>query len=135
MSVIEPALADIGHDAQVVVTTRGRVPAAMVEYAGEKVARVRRYTPQPIRAAHVVLTLERDPARERPAIAEVELEVDGTHVRAQAETPTLRETVDLLADRLQEALVRHRDRTRTRRRSRARQAKLAARDVTPATEG
>ena len=115
MTVIQPTSHTSPH-APVSVTTRGRVSRAMEVYARDKVAKVYRYSRDTVRSAHVVLTYARDPARTRPALAEAGLELDGTRVRAQAAEPTMREAIDELADRLQSALVQHRDTVVTRHR-------------------
>lgn len=98
------------------VTTRGEVPAEMSEYAVEKVGQVYRYTDEPILSAHVVLTLAHDPARQRPALAEVSLQFGATQVRAQAATEHMMGAIDLLVDRLQRRLVQHQNRVRSRHR-------------------
>lgn len=102
--------------APVSVTTRGGVARAMEVYARDKVAKVYRYSRDTVRSAHVVLSYSHDPARPRPALAEAGLELDGTRVRAQAAEPTMREAIDVLADRLQSALVQHRETVATRHR-------------------
>jgi ribosomal subunit interface protein len=100
----------------VAVTTRGEVPPAAAEYAAEKVSRLYRYTSEPVVSAHAVLTVSADPARTRPAIAEVGLEFAGSRVRAQAAGSTPAEAVDLVVDRLRHALLQHRHRMLTRHR-------------------
>jgi ribosomal subunit interface protein len=102
--------------ADVTVTTRGQVPVEMVAYARDKVTKVYHYSHDTVRSAHVVLTVARDPARTRPALAEAALAFDGTRVRAQAAAPTMIEAIDDLADRLQNALVQHDDIVETRHR-------------------
>ncbi len=100
----------------VAVTVRGDVSPAAVDYAAEKVARLFGYTAEPVLSAHAVLTLSADPARTRPAIAEVGLEFAGSRVRAQAAGTTTGEAVDLVVDRLRRALLQHRHRMLTRHR-------------------
>lgn len=102
--------------AEVVVTTRGDVSDTMVEYAKDKVEKVFRFSTEPIRSAHVVLTQSADPAVQRPALAEVGLEFDGAHVRAQAPAEDMQTAVHLVTDRLQRTLVQHRDRLKKRHR-------------------
>ncbi len=101
---------------RVAVTSRGSVPGTAVDYAAEKVARLFRYTTEPVLAAHAVLTLAADPARTRPAIVEVGIEFAGSRVRAQAAGTTPAEAVDLVVDRLRNGLVQHRHRMLTRQR-------------------
>jgi ribosome-associated translation inhibitor RaiA len=101
---------------KVEVTLRGHVPARMKGYAVEKIGHVAAYTRLPVRTVHVVLDLVADPARERPALAEAVLDVDGTPVRAQVAASQPGEAIDLLADRLRGRLEELGDRLRTRRR-------------------
>lgn len=108
MTVTQPSARTTPH-ADVTVTTRGDVPVAMVAYARDKVSKVYRYSRDAIRSAHVVLTVARDPARTRPALAEGGIAFDGARVRAQAAAPTMNEAIDDLVDRLQGALVQHGD--------------------------
>jgi ribosomal subunit interface protein len=115
MTVIQPTSHTSPH-APVSVTTRGGVSRAMEVYARDKVAKVYRYSRDTVRSAHVVLSYSHDPARPRPALAEAGLELDSTRVRAQAAEPTMREAIDVLVDRLQSALVQHRDTVVTRHR-------------------
>jgi hypothetical protein len=56
--------------------------------------------------ARVKLTRQRDPAVQRPVVAQDNLDVDGRPVRAQVEAETAREAVDLLAARLRRRLER-----------------------------
>ena len=112
----------------VAVTTRGDVPPAAADYAADKVARLYRYTSEPVVATHAVLTVSADPARTRPAIAEVGLEFAGSRVRAQAAGSTAAEAVDLVVDRLRNALLQHRHRMLTRHRWLATRRALARDD-------
>ncbi|MGN6577108.1 MAG: ribosome hibernation promotion factor [Nocardioides sp.] len=125
-----PAPTAAGHPTPppVAVTTRGAVPSAATEYAAEKVSRLYRYTNETVVAAHAVLTLSGDPARTRPAIAEVGLDFAGSRVRAQAAGTTPTEAVDLVVDRLRSALLQHRHRMLTRHRWLATRRALARDD-------
>lgn len=98
------------------VTLRGDVPEAMREYAEKKIGHVRDYAHEPVLDAHAVVTLAADPARERPALAEATLDVNGTPVRAQVAAAHLGEAIDLLEDLLRRRLVQHQDRVKTRHR-------------------
>jgi ribosomal subunit interface protein len=104
------------HSGPFVVTLRGSVPDRAAAYAEEKVRRVGEVANQPVLSTHVVLTIAGDPARDRPAIAEATLDVNGFSVRAQAAAGDLLGAVDLLEDRLRRKLVQHQDRVRTRSR-------------------
>lgn len=98
------------------VTVRGDVPEGTREYAEKKIGHVRDYAHEPVLDAHAVLTLAADPARERPALAEATLDVNGTPVRAQVAAAHVGEAIDLLEDRLRRRLVQHQDRVKTRHR-------------------
>ena len=116
-----------GHP-PVSVTTRGAVPAEAVDHAAEKVARLSHYTSEPVVSAHAVLTVAADPARTRPALAEVGLEFAGSRVRAQAAGATPGEAIDLVVDRLRDAVLQHRHRMLTRHRWLATRRALARDD-------
>jgi len=88
------------REVEVGVTTRGEVPEAAKEYATEKIAHVAGLTDKPILFAQVKLTLEPNPARQRPALAEATLDVNGHQVRAHVAADRLEEAVDLLEGRL-----------------------------------
>ncbi len=75
-------------------------------YAHEKLAHVVRFAPARILDARLRLQYEPDPARERPAIAEATLDVNGRAVRAHVAAPTMREATDLLEARLRRRLER-----------------------------
>ncbi|GAA4542371.1 HPF/RaiA family ribosome-associated protein [Mycobacterium paraffinicum] len=93
------------------VTIRDELPAA-AEYARTKVGELTRYASRPVRHARVRLTRHRDPAVQRPVVAQANLDVDGRPVRAQVQADTARESVDLLVARLRRRLERaaeHRD--------------------------
>lgn len=109
-------LARTGAQPTFVVTVRGAVTDKSAAYAEEKVRHVASCANQPVLSAHVVLTLAADPARERPALAEATLDVNGFAVRAQATASDMLGAVDLLEDRLQRNLVHHQERVRTRHR-------------------
>jgi ribosomal subunit interface protein len=98
------------------VTVRGHVEQAAREYAEKRIAHVCRYAHEPVLSAHAVLTLASDPARQRPAIAEATLDVNGTPLRAQVAAEQMPEAVDLLVDRLRGRLVQHQERARARHR-------------------
>jgi ribosome-associated translation inhibitor RaiA len=98
------------------VTRRGNVGSGTVPYVRRKVRRALGVGREPVRYARVVLDWRRDPAIERPALAEATVDVDGTIVRATSIAPTMLEAVDDLEERLRRQLVHLEDRTRTRHR-------------------
>lgn len=98
------------------VTRRGNVGSGTVPYARKKIQSALRLGREPVRYAHVVLDWRRDPAIDRPALAEATVDVDGTIVQATSIAPTMVEAVDDLEERLRRQLVHLEDRTRTRHR-------------------
>ncbi|MFB9433142.1 sigma 54 modulation/S30EA ribosomal C-terminal domain-containing protein [Streptoalloteichus tenebrarius] len=84
------------------------------DYARDKVLALSRCCPGPVPYVRIKLTRSHDPSVPTPALVQVNLDVDGSEVRAQAAAPTFTEAVDLVQDRLRERLRRlartHRDR-------------------------
>ena len=70
------------------VTTHDEFPGA-AEYARSKIGELGRYTSRPVLQARVKLTRHRDPAVQRPVVAQANLDVDGRPVRAQVEFPRM----------------------------------------------
>jgi ribosome-associated translation inhibitor RaiA len=97
-------------DLDVQVSARGDVGPKMTAYARTKVAQTARFVRDPILFARVKLLVEPDPARERPALAAAELDVDGLMVRAHALGQSLQGAIDLLQDRLRDELEHLSDR-------------------------
>lgn len=89
---------------EVDVVVRGEVPPEAVGYAREKVARAARFADRPVLMARLVLTLDADPAHDRPAQAEATVDVSGIPVRAKVAAATPTEAADFLQDRLQRRL-------------------------------
>jgi len=87
------------------VTTHDELPGA-ADYARSKIGELRRYTSRPVLRARVKLSSHRDPAVQRPVVAQANLDVDGRPVRAQVEAETAREAIDLLAARVRRRLER-----------------------------
>ncbi|HEX6312777.1 MAG TPA: sigma 54 modulation/S30EA ribosomal C-terminal domain-containing protein [Acidimicrobiia bacterium] len=100
-------------DGGVVVTGRGDVTRRDRSYAHDKVAHVLRFARAPVRYSRVVLTKEPDPARERPAIAEADVDVDGQPVRVKVAAERMHTAIDLLEARLRRRLDRLADRERS----------------------
>lgn len=94
------------REVEVGVTTRGEVPEAAKEYATEKISQLARLTDKPILFAQVKLTLEPNPARQRPALAEATLDVNGSQVRAHVAADRFEEAVDLLEGRLRRNMAK-----------------------------
>ena len=91
---------------EVVVRARGDVSTAERAYAQTKIGRLSRLAWGPTLFASVDLTLHADAARERPASAKGELDVNGLVVRAHVAASTMFEAVDLLEARLRDRLER-----------------------------
>jgi ribosome-associated translation inhibitor RaiA len=91
---------------EVVVQARGEVVQAERAYARDRIEHLLDLAPGPVLFARVDLTAHADPARERPAFAKAELDVNGRLVRAHVAAATMFEAVDLLEARLRERLER-----------------------------
>jgi ribosome-associated translation inhibitor RaiA len=96
-----------GEARDVVVQSRGEVSPAERAYARDKIAHVQRLAPGPVLFARVDLTAHADPARERPAFAQAELDVDGRLVRAHVAAATMPEAIDRLEERLRDRVERY----------------------------
>jgi hypothetical protein len=59
------------------VTTHDELPGA-ADYARSKIGELGRYTSRPVLQARVKLTRHRDPAVQRPVVAQANLDVDGS---------------------------------------------------------
>jgi Sigma 54 modulation/S30EA ribosomal protein C terminus len=87
------------------VTTHGQLPGA-ADYARDKIGGLGRLTHEPVLYARVKLSRHPDPARERPVIAQANLDVNGRLVRVQVEGVTASEAIDRLESRLRHRLER-----------------------------
>jgi hypothetical protein len=68
----------------IVVELRGGVAEDLVEYAGKKISRVLPRTGQPVLRARARVTRHGDPARERPVVAQANVDVNGRFVRDES---------------------------------------------------
>ena len=91
---------------QVQTEAHGAVPALAAEVAARKVRSLLRLAPEPVLFARVKLTMAADPAVKRPAIAQVNLDLNGRLIRAQATGADMREAVNRMSDRLRIRLDR-----------------------------
>lgn len=91
---------------QVQIETQGAVPEGMPELAIAKVDSLLRLAAEPVLHARVMLTMAADPAVALPAVARVNVDLDGRRVRAQAAGQTMRESVEHMASRLRARLER-----------------------------
>jgi ribosome-associated translation inhibitor RaiA len=85
---------------QVQAETRGAVPEGAASFAVYRVSSLMRMAPEPVLSARVKLTTAADPAVERPAIAQVNIDLNGRLIRAQAAGETMRAAADHAYDRL-----------------------------------
>ena len=100
----------VSPDTTVEISHRGDVSAAEIDSAVERVRAVADRCRERVDHIEVRLILEVDPARERPALAEATLDVDGHLVRAHVAAGKVTEAVDLLLDRLRRRIEDHEDR-------------------------
>jgi len=91
---------------QVQTQTRGAVPDDMAGFAVQQLNSLLRAASEPVLLARVKLTMSADPAVERPAIAQMSVDLNGRLVRAQATGETMREAVEHACDRLRTRLQR-----------------------------
>jgi hypothetical protein len=106
-----------GGPVVVTVLTRGPVGDDDIDYAVGRVGAVVRHIEDPVLFARLKLARAGDPARARPALAQVALDVNGELVRAHVAGHTVREAADLLQRRLADKLdhrAQHREALRTR---------------------
>ncbi len=99
------------------VATHGAVDDGALDYARHRVGDLIDQIDEPVLFARVKLTVAGDPARERPAIAQATIDIDGDLVRAHVAAHELREAVDLLQRRLRDRLEHRAAHRRALRRS------------------
>jgi ribosome-associated translation inhibitor RaiA len=87
-------------EALINIVTRGDVSDDARIYATKRLGAVVEHIREPVLFARVKLTQAADPARERPAIAQVCIDIDGDLVRAQLGGHEMHEAIDLLQARL-----------------------------------
>ena len=92
-------MADV-RTVQVRAETRGAVPEGAASYAVHQVSSLLRTAPEPVLSARVKLIMAADPAVERPAIAQVNIDLNGRLIRAEATGETMREATHHACDRL-----------------------------------
>lgn len=97
------------------VTTRGDVGRDEVDYATARIGAALRRVEAPLLFARLVVELAPDPARARPALLQVSVDVNGEVVRAHVEGHDVREAADLLEGRLRAKLEHRAERRKARR--------------------
>lgn len=86
------------------VSTDGSAPRSVTDDAVQMVQWVAAYASEPVLGARVRLTRQRDPAVERPCVAQATIDLNGRPVRAHLAAETWAEAVDLLQGRLRRRL-------------------------------
>lgn len=84
------------------VETAGAVAPRETAYARERIAASLADLSQPVLYSRVRLTQLRDPALARPALAQVNVDLNGRLIRAQAARETMAEAIDEVRDRLRD---------------------------------
>ncbi len=110
-------------DLQLSVSTNGEVPAPVQARVEEKLAALAEQVREPVLHAEVRLSSEGNAVRERPAVAEATLVVNGTPIRAHVAASDIDAAVDLLEDRLRRRIVRHTERLHHEGKERKRQVR------------
>ncbi len=105
-----PSTTEIG------IVERGDVPGEAVAYARRRLESVIDQIADPVLYARVKLTQAPDPARDRPAVAQVTVDINGDLVRAHVAGHTMLEAIDLLRGRLNAQLEHRHERQKTRHR-------------------
>ena len=91
---------EITQTLQVHTDARGAVPPNSMDVAVEKVRAALRHASEPVLFVKVKLTMSADPAVQRPAVAQVNLDFNGRLIRAQANAESMHEAIDLMCGRL-----------------------------------
>lgn len=91
---------------QVQTHAQGAVPEDAMDLAVLRVRAVLRLASEPVLFARVKLTMGADPAVERPAIAQANIDLNGRPLRAQATAVTMRDAIEMLSDKLRIQLER-----------------------------
>jgi ribosome-associated translation inhibitor RaiA len=91
---------EITQTLQVHTDARGAVPPNSMDLAVEKVRAALRHASEPVLFVKVKLTMSADPAVQRPAVAQVNLDFNGRLIRAQANAESMHEAIDLMCGRL-----------------------------------
>ena len=98
-------MADAGT-LEVQTQTHGRVPDSEVSLAVRRVSSLLRMASEPVLFARVKLTMHADPAVQRPAIAQINVDLNGRLVRVQSADETMRAGIEHACDRLRIRLER-----------------------------
>lgn len=88
------------------VVRRAHLAVGAEGYARSKIARLARYSREPVGLARLTFTASGNPAVHRHVHVQARLDVDGRPLVAHAEAATAREAVDALDARLKRRLLR-----------------------------
>ncbi len=105
-----------GQFTEISVVEHGEIPGEAGPYARKRLGSVVENIADPVLYTRVKLTQSTDPARDRPAVAQVTVDVNGDLVRAHVAGHTMLEAIDLLRGRLTDQLEHRHERQRTRHR-------------------
>jgi len=100
----------------ITVVTDGDVPQGDVTYAVHRLEPVVNRIDEAVLFSRIKLAMAPDPARTRPAKAQILVDIRGDLVRAQVAGETLSQAIDLLKDRLRDKLNHRHQRRRALRR-------------------
>jgi ribosome-associated translation inhibitor RaiA len=95
----------------------GNVGENAIDYARDKVEKVIDRIADPVLFSSIKLTEAANPSRDRPALAEAALDVNGDLVRGHVAARQMNEAVDLLVQRLEDNLAHRATKRRERTRS------------------
>ncbi len=90
----------------VTVTARQRIPDTMQSYAKDKLSRLSRHA----YIHDVSMVIERDGKRAPACSAEVIVHLHHTRLAAKATAPTVQEAIDLVMDKADRQILKHKDR-------------------------
>jgi ribosome-associated translation inhibitor RaiA len=99
----DDAVVDVSNGRNVYIR-RGPVSSDAVAYAMKRLGRVIDRVAEPVQFVRTKLTVAPDPARRRPALAEVTVDINGDVVRAHVAAAEMHEAIDLLQRRLRDQL-------------------------------
>ena len=91
---------------QVQAETRGDVPEGAASFAVRRVTSLLGVASEPVLFARVKLSMAADPAVHRPAVAQVNIDLNGRLLRAEAAGETVREAIEHACDRMRIRLER-----------------------------
>ncbi len=99
-----------------IVSTRGDISRRDVDHFVDKITAIYDNAPRPVLHAAIRLEKESNPRNERPAVAEVTLDISGRSVRAHLAAATMSEATDLAVARLKRQISELQERSITRNR-------------------